>query len=223
MQMTTPTGRAPRRPRWALWAMAVAAGLALAALGVVHWAGDPTTGAGAARATGSATPATTVAPPVTPPPPAPKAAAPAKVPAARPQPVLRDGRYPAFLTDVDAAGRTLQFDLVQYLGSEAAEQAYAAAHPGAEGVCGCDPGPIRNDSHRLRRIPVAAGLTVTLEGRGATLCGDHRTVAFGALADELARGGSPDPARLTINGFWLTVRGGTIVALDDMGCDEAEY
>ena len=229
MQITTPTERAPRRPRWAPMAIAVVVGLALAALGVARWAGDdPSTGARPAHATRAATPATTVAPRPTPPPPAPEAA-PAPAPAAatphptRPRPVLPDGRHPAYLTDVDAAGGTLQFDLVQYLDSEAAEQAYAAAHPGVESVCGCDPGPIRNDSHRLRRLPVAAGLVVTLEGRGAALCGYHRTVAYGALADELVRPVRPDHTRLTVNGFWLTVRGGTIVALDDMGCDEAEY
>jgi hypothetical protein len=228
MQITNPVARAPRPARWGRRGVALGAGLALAALGVALGAGDdPTPGpaadGAAAPVIAAAAPATTTPGPRAVPPPAPAPTpAPAPLPPPEPEHVLPDGRHPAFLTDIDAAGSTLQFDLVQYLDSEAAEQAYEAAHPREAGLCGCDEGPIRNDSHRLRRIPVAPGLAVTLQGRGAALCGYPRTVAYAALADDL-RGRSPAPDRLGINGFWLTVRHGEVVGLDEMGCEEGEY
>ena len=223
METTTPTRRAPRPTRRARWALAGGTGLALTLLGVALWpdepAPDPAATHHAAAPATTAAPAPTTAPaPASPPTSAPRAvaaAAPATLHPAKPKAVLPDGRHPVFLTDIDAAGSTVQFDLVQYLATDAERERYEAAHPTPPGEEseGYDEGPIRNDNPRLRRMPVAPGAVATVQSTLRGQCaGAPATLGFAALAETVR-------ARDDFgNGFWLTVRNGAVVALDEMPC-----
>jgi hypothetical protein len=74
--------------------------------------------------------------------------------------VLEDGRHPVYITMVDTPGRTVESGLVQFLTDDAAVAAYAAEHSGATD----EPYAyyIENENPRLRQLPVAAGVTVTV-------------------------------------------------------------
>jgi hypothetical protein len=83
-------------------------------------------------------------------------------------PVLGDGHHPVFLTGIDMAARTVEFDLIQFLMGDEATAAYHEDQPD-------DPaGPpndyyIVNDNPRLRRLPAAENVEVTVLDRGGRL------------------------------------------------------
>jgi len=123
------------------------------------------------------------------------------------KPVLEDGRHAVFLTDVDTVGRSVEFDLIQFLTGDAAVSAYHKDYPDQRG------GPpnnyyIINDNPKLRRLPVADDVAVTVLDWTAGL--QQKTVAF---ADLPARG-IPGNAT-TANPFWLTVVDGTVIAIEE--------
>lgn len=126
---------------------------------------------------------------------------------------LDDGRHPVYVTGIDVPSRTLTVDLIQFLTGDAARRAYAEDHPE-------DPeGPpndyyIVNDNPRLRTIPVAAGVAVSvvwLGGGGA----ESEEIEFGELPDYFA--GNPDPGgpNLWFAPFWVTVQDGTVVSMEE--------
>jgi hypothetical protein len=140
--------------------------------------------------------------------PAAAAQPPAREAAAAPSPVLEDGRHPVFLTGLDATARTLEFDLLQYL-AEVPEH-----EPGPE--CGCDDDDhLRNESSRLRTLPVAPDAAAYVQGGPGGPGWEH--VAFADLPAHLgpAGGGPPEALRIDSSLFWLTVRDGTIVAIEE--------
>ena len=77
---------------------------------------------------------------------------------------LADGRYPALLTHIDGPGRTVTVDVVQWFDGKA-----VAAAKKQDGV---DPSEapfdfyVRNSNPRLRTLPVAADLPVTVNDLG---------------------------------------------------------
>jgi hypothetical protein len=80
---------------------------------------------------------------------------------AEPESVFDDGRHPVALTDVDVAGATVEFDLVQFLRDAEADGAWAERYPNEP------PGApndylIINDNPRLRTLPVVSGVPVTV-------------------------------------------------------------
>lgn len=125
---------------------------------------------------------------------------------------LEDGRHPVYLVDVDVDGRTITFDLIQFLTGQAAVDAYHEDNPD-------DPeGPpndyyIVNDNPRLRGLPVAADAEVQVlsESGGSEL----EPGTFEALPDHTAAEPQPDPAHLGANPWWLTVEGGQVVAIEE--------
>ena len=118
--------------------------------------------------------------------------------------VLENGRHPVILKQVNVAGRTVTFDLIQWFEGEAA--AKAAAEDGEE-----SPPPndyyVRNVNPRLRTLPVVADARLTLT---------RLTLGQGGGA----AGGVPvDLARIAASGrnhlFWATVQGGRILRLEE--------
>jgi len=127
-------------------------------------------------------------------------------------PVLEDGRHPAYLTGIDVAGRSVQFDMIQFLTGAEAIAAWDEQHPDGPG------GPpndyfIINDNQRLRRLPVTDDVAVTV----LDMTGGFQplVVAFTDLPTELAAGPIPYEYRLEVTPFWLTVEDGTITAIEE--------
>ena len=128
------------------------------------------------------------------------------------EPVLEDGRHPVYLTGLDVAGAAVEFDLIQFLTGDAAIAAWDQAHPDDPG------GPpndyfIVNDNPRLRELPVAATVQVTvLDWDGGFT---PQVVAFADLPTQLASDLVPGDDRLWPNPFWLTVEDETITAIEE--------
>jgi|SRR5215470_1040917 len=127
------------------------------------------------------------------------------------KPVLEDGHHPVYLTDINVASRSVKFDLIQFLTGDEAVAAYHRDHPDEPD------GPpdgfyIINDNPKLRRLPVADDVTVTVLDWNAGF--QPKVVAFADLPAELAARGIPGK-NLGANPFWLTVDDGTITAIEE--------
>jgi hypothetical protein len=118
---------------------------------------------------------------------------------------LADGRHPVIVKQVDAGGRTVTFDLIQWFEGDAA--AKAAAEDGQE-----SPPPndyyTRNVNPRLRTLPVTAGARITLTRLTAGQSGGN---AAGPVPADLATVAASGVGHI----FWATVRGGQIQALEE--------
>lgn len=201
---------AHRRRPW----MAVAAGvaaIALAAVLAVVFVDDDDDGAHRTATTEEpATQAPTTAAPATEEPAT--TAEPATAPSAT-DPVLADGRHPVYLTGLDVAAGTVEFDLIQFLGGAEAEEAYHRDDPDAP------PGPppndyyIVNENPRLRVLPVAEGAPITVLDWTAGF--EPRTIGFADLPAALADDLYPDDGRLWPTPFWLTVEDGTVTEMEE--------
>jgi hypothetical protein len=166
----------------------------------------------------AAAPSPTTAPrarPATTAPAAPAGHAPlsATVPAPTPAPILEDGRHPVFLTEVDAAGSTVQFDLVQYLTGDALrdyEQEEREYDPDFETYDYY----VLNESTRLRRLPVMPGLAVSVL-RTPDSAFDEHPIAFTDLPGYVDDLPGASTGHLGGSVFWLTVRDDTVVAMEE--------
>ncbi|MFI5895157.1 hypothetical protein ACIA5D_34160 [Actinoplanes sp. NPDC051513] len=147
--------------------------------------------------------------------PATPAATAASTPSAAPSPVLPDGRSPVYLTGLDATKNTVTFDLIEFLTGEAAKAEWKKQHPDQPD------GPdndymIINNNTKLRTLPAAAGATcVVLATLGGT---DTKTITFAALPAFLEKqneGITIDAHHLSVLPFWLTVRRGSVVKLEE--------
>lgn len=127
-------------------------------------------------------------------------------------PVLPDGRSPVYLTGVDVGKRTVTFDLIEFLTGEAAKTAYKKAHPEST-----QDGPdndyfIVNDNPRLRTLPVADRVTITVVDADPSsptpLAFSDAPAYFAAHAPDQKIG------RLAWTPFWLTVRDGRVVRME---------
>jgi hypothetical protein len=128
------------------------------------------------------------------------------------EPVLGDGHHPVFLTGIDVAARTVEFDLIQFLTGDEATAAYVEDHPDDPG------GPpndyyIVNDNPRLRRLPVAENVEVTVLDWEDGF--QPQVIAFADLPAQLAADLVPDDDRIWPNPFWLTVNDDTIIAIEE--------
>ena len=126
--------------------------------------------------------------------------------------MLDDGHHPVFLTGIDVAAGTVEFDLIQFLTGDEATAAYVEDHPDDPG------GPpndyyIVNDNPRLRRLPVAENVEVTvLDWEGGF---QPQVIAFADMPAQLAADLVPDDDRIWPNPFWLTVNDDTIIAIEE--------
>jgi hypothetical protein len=135
---------------------------------------------------------------------------PAPGPEAAATPVIEDGRHAVFLTGLDVGARTIEFDLIQWLTGEDAREAYTADHPDDPGYPPNDY-YIVNENPRLRVLPVAGDVTVTVLDHGF----EPMHIAVEDLPGFLAGDAFPDDQSLWHNPFWLTVNGDTIAAIQE--------
>lgn len=139
----------------------------------------------------------------------------APTPSATPSPVLPDGRSPAYLTSLDVSGRTVTFDLIEFLTGDAAKKAWQKANPGSGQDGPDDDYFIVNDNPKLRTLPVSASvqiLVVDLSGPGV----QSKAITWAAAPAYFA-GIKPDTSdhKLAWNPFWLTVQNGQIVKMEE--------
>lgn len=181
-------------------------------LGMVVAAAPACTSADTPAPTAAPTPPTATPSPATPTPAPTAPATTARSPSVA-GPQLADGRHPAYLHELDVAGRTVTVDVIQFLTGEEAVEAYQSEYPE-------DPeGPpndywIRNVNPRLRTLPVARPVDVQLvrlqEDADADLDPGTWEELPGYLAD-----GPPGDERLSASPYWLTVENGMVTALEE--------
>ena len=118
---------------------------------------------------------------------------------------LADGKHPVIVKQVNAGGRTVTFDLIQWFEGDAA--AKAAAEDGQE-----SPPPndyyTRNVNPRLRTLPVTSGARITITRLTAGQGGGNAAEPVPADLATVAASGAGHI-------FWATVRGGQIEALEE--------
>ncbi len=226
MDSTSTTIGAPSLGRRRRRGAALAAIVALTAVGVMVWPSGGSDRAPDDRGEAAASPTTVSAPPTSAAAPvaaapAPTAAAPAPVAAApalapTPEPVLQDGRHPVYLTDVDVPGSTVEFDLLRYLATDEEREAYEHSHPSEYGQDGYHESPFRNENPRLRRLPVAHDVRIVVQRTDGATCDGPHSLDFAGLSENVR--GLGVPGHLGVNPFWLTVHHGDVVALDEVGC-----
>src|SRR5574342_1316846 len=120
--------------------------------------------------------------------------------------VLEDGRHPVYLKTVDVSGAQITFDLIRFLTGAEAKAEWLKQHPSEPD------GPpndylIVNVNPKLRTLPVAAGVSITvvdLTNPGLSMV----TIAFADLLGHVAAAGGAFP-------FWLTVTGGQITKIEE--------
>jgi hypothetical protein len=191
--------------RATLWTASCAIGITLLAL----------TGCGDGDRGDQTTTAATSTPGATPPPTQSQAPTTSQTPTgtASPSPVLEDGRSPVYVTAIDLPGRTVTFDLIQFLTGEEAKRAYTTDHPEDPGWPPNDH-YIVNESPRLRTLPVIGAVDVTviwLDGRNPSA----ETIPFEELPGYFAGHLAPDDPHLWYDPFWLTVDNGDVVAIEE--------
>lgn len=126
-------------------------------------------------------------------------------------PVLANGRHCVFLTGLHSRGRTLAFDLVQWLTGHEADAAFHRDHPEAPDAHVPNDFYIVNQNSRLRALPVQPGALVRVL---APMHGsEHQTIRLAALPEYLADDLDPDDGKLGHNPFWLTVHNGQVVSV----------
>jgi hypothetical protein len=128
------------------------------------------------------------------------------------EPVLENGRHPVFLTGIDVAARSVEFDVIQFLTGDEATAAYQEDYPDDPG------GPpndyyIVNDNPRLRQLPVSEDVAVGVVHWGAGT--GLRAITFADLPATLAEDPFPDDGRIWPSPFWLTVDDDTITAVEE--------
>jgi hypothetical protein len=130
-------------------------------------------------------------------------------------PVLQDGRHPVFLTGLDASGRAVTFDLIQFLTGDEAKKAWLKLHPDQPD------GPdndyfIVNDNPRLRTLPIADPVQIMVLDLGSPSGVTSVSITLDALPAHLAK---EKPAagdkRLSYNPYWLTVAGGQVTRVEE--------
>jgi hypothetical protein len=126
--------------------------------------------------------------------------------------LLVDGRHPVFFTGFDVARSTVEFDLVQYLTGDEA-RAYAEEHEDEYGEDYYDQ-YIVNENRRLRSLPVADDVQITVLQTAESTSSPH-AITFGELPGYVGTDHGPAVTHLGYNAFWLTVRDGTVVAIDE--------
>jgi len=171
--------------------------------------------AAAIAATGCAAHSTDTNPPVrpavdAPAPPAPSPAPkpiPAPIPAPKP-PVLADGRYDAFIRQVNTRGDYLVVDLVQVFEGQAAVDAAVADGQSRE-TAQVLYTYIRNQNPRLRTLPLAGDVRLDLRGIDCEAPASHQLAKL--AADARAMSGDVHTYY-----FSLTVAGGAVHRVQEL-------
>lgn len=125
---------------------------------------------------------------------------------------IEDGRHPAMLEEV-ATGE-LVVDVIQWLTGDAANQ--AAIDEGFIEVGDTVPNDyfIVNDNPMLRTLPIAPGVTVTLSTWDCENIPTEKDVDIQRFV-ALFNGAEDCTDNLRVNPYWLTVEGGSVVAIEE--------
>jgi hypothetical protein len=147
--------------------------------------------------------------------PEPEPPPPPEGPADPEEPVIDDGRHPAYLVALDVGGRSVTVDVIQFLTGDAAIAAYEEDVPEDP-----DLGPpndywIRNVSSQLRTLPIASGATVAVVRLGEPSGAEPVPWTLEGLPAHLARDVELPAGRLAWNPYWLTVDDGEVVAIEE--------
>lgn len=121
---------------------------------------------------------------------------------------LPDGRHPAYITELDAAARSVTFDVIQVLTGQEAIDAYRRENPD-------DPGGPPNDYYIVNSIPrlrtgnleTEAAIRLVKLGEDSDADLDEAT-----LQELTAYLEHREPSTVV---FWLTVAGGRITAIEE--------
>jgi hypothetical protein len=180
------------RPARIITAVVFAAAVAVTGCAAHSTAARPS----AAPVTPQAAPPVAPAPDPSTPAPKPPTAAPKPSTAAPQPPVLADGRYDAYIRQVNTRGDYLVVDLVQVFHDQAAVEA-AVADGKSRGTAQYVSTYVRNQNPRLRTLPLAGDLRVDLLGG----CEEPVSHQLNKLAADARTGGYY---------FTVSVSGGTV-------------
>jgi hypothetical protein len=130
-------------------------------------------------------------------------------------PVLADGRHPVYLTGLDLKGRTVTFDLIEFLTGAEAKKAWLKAHPDEPD------GPpndyfIVNDNPKLRTLPMATNVQVVVVDMSGAGGVTGTPIALTALPAHLAeQKPTGNDKRLSYAPYWLTVASGQLTRIEE--------
>lgn len=128
-------------------------------------------------------------------------------------PALADGRYPVMLSALDLDAGFVELDVVAWLTGDEARAAWLEQHPEDPG------GPpngyvIANDDVTIRALPLGDGVAVRILRSGPAGV-EHQVATIAELRDHLADNIDPDGTWLTYSPYWIDVRGGEVVMLEE--------
>jgi hypothetical protein len=191
------------RPVRIITAVAFAAAVAVTGCAAHSTAADPSAVPAAPVAAAPASPAPALATPT----PHPAAVSEQPAPVAKP-PVLADGRYDAFIRQVNTRGDYLVVDLVQVFEGQAAVDAAVADGQSRE-TAQVLYTYIRNQNPRLRTLPLAGDLRLDLRGIDCEAPVSHQLAKL--AADARAMSGADHTYY-----FSLTVAGGAVHRVQEL-------
>jgi hypothetical protein len=119
----------------------------------------------------------------------------------------KGGRYAVYLTKLDVGKRIVGFDVIQFLGGEAAAQAYKKDNPGTTD------GPpndyyVVNESKTVREASVGQSVEIVILGDDPA---EQKEVTLAEVPAHLAKSTPSEPGmQLSTYPYWLTVADGTV-------------
>ena len=133
---------------------------------------------------------------------------------------VADGRHFGYLRSVDASARpaTIQVDLAEFLSGEAANAAAVEDGAIAEGESVENDYYIRNPAEDVLTLDAAEGVRVT-HVQCPTSCSEGipgQFDAFAASFDDTGEKTLQDEYRGSQSQYWITVRDGEVVAIDEL-------
>lgn len=126
-----------------------------------------------------------------------------------------NGRNAVYLTSIDTSRRKISFDVIQFLTGDAAVQEYRRQNP--DDPQGEPPNDymIRNENTQVRTAGVDAGVVVQLVRLREDGDADLDPGTFDELPRYLEPDAPPDSPFLSHNPFWLTLRNGVVVRIEE--------
>lgn len=113
-----------------------------------------------------------------------------------------------YIKGIDVSGRTMIYDQIQFLTGAAAKKAYKEDNPSATEDAPPNDYWIRNVNPKLYTVPIASGVSITLNVLGDGGSTD-KPATLAQLHDDLQK-----PYSGTVP-FWLTITGGSIVKVEE--------
>ena len=124
--------------------------------------------------------------------------------AAKPAPPLADGRHPGFIGTVGDG--VVAMDLVEFLTGDAAAKAWQQKYPDSEQDSPDNDYFIVNDNPKLRKLPLAGSVAVTVVGASGP--GTEETITVPAIEKRFGN-------LLKGTLFWFTVEQGEVTKIEE--------